>query len=94
MYRAFNLNGLCLPVCHTSEVRQLACVRREAFIDPPTRRNRLWQADFSDFETVSSGTWILGGVVDYVAKANACTVTVTVTKTNREETAFCDAALA
>lgn len=93
MYRALKRNGLCLPVGHTAEVRQLAGARREAFIDPPTRRNRLWQADFSEFETLGAGTWNLGGVVDYVAKVNlACTVTLT--KTTKEAIAFFDAALA
>lgn len=93
MYRALRRNGLCLPVGHTSEVRQLAGVRREAFIVPPTRRNRLWQADFSEFETLGQGTWNLGGVVDYWAKVNlACTVTVT--KTTRDAIAFFEAALA
>jgi transposase InsO family protein len=93
MYRALKRNGLCLPVGHTAEVRQLAGVRREAFIVPPTRRNRLWQADFSEFETLGQGTWNLGGVVDYWAKVNlACTVTVT--KTTRDAIAFFEAALA
>jgi putative transposase len=93
MYRVLRRNGLCLPVGHTAEVRQLAGVRREAFIVPPTRRNRLWQADFSEFETAGAGTWNLGGVVDYVAKVNlACTVTVT--KTTRDAIASFEAALA
>jgi len=93
MYRAPRRNGLCLPLGHTSEVRQLAGVRREAFIVPPTRRNRLWQAGFSEFETLGQGVWNLGGVVDYVAKVNlACTVTVT--KTTKEAIAFFEAALA
>lgn len=93
MYRALRRNGLCLPVGHTSEVRQLAGIRREAFIVPPTRRNRLWQADFSEFETLGQGTWNLGGVVDYWAKVNlACTVTVT--KTTRDAIAFFETALA
>lgn len=92
MYRALKRNGLCLPVGHTAEVRQLAGVRREAFIVPPTRRNRLWQAAFSEFETLGQGTWNLGGVVDYWAKVNlACTVTVT--KTTNDAIAFFEAAL-
>jgi len=93
MYRALRRNGPCLPVGHTAEVRQAAGVRREAFIDPPTRRNRLWQADFSEFETRGQGVWNLGGVVDYWAKVNlACTVTVT--KTTRDAIGFFEAALA
>ena len=42
------------------------------------RRNRVWQADFSTFETTSEGTWQLCGVVDYAAKiALVCPVTTT-----------------
>lgn len=93
MYRVLRRNGLALPVGHTAEVRQLAGVRREAFIEPPIRRNRLWQADFSEFETLGAGVWNLGGVVDYWAKVNlACTVSVT--KTTNDAIAFFEAALA
>lgn len=93
MYRALRRNGLSLPAGYAGEVRQLAGARREAFITPPTRRNRLWQADFSEFETLGAGTWQLGGVVDYWAKVNlACTVTVT--KTTKDAIAFFEAALA
>lgn len=71
---------MCLPANYTGEVRQLAQVRKETFIEPPVRRNRLWQADFSEFETNAGGTWNLGGVVDYWAKVNlACTVSLTKT---------------
>ncbi|MGF1616503.1 MAG: integrase core domain-containing protein [Acidimicrobiia bacterium] len=92
MYRVLARNGLSLPANHTSEVRQLAGVRREAFITPPARRNRLWQADFSEFETLAAGTWNLGGVVDYWAKVNlGCAVTVT--KTTRDAIGFFEAAL-
>src|SRR4051794_26084436 len=92
MYRVLARNGLCLPAGYTGEVHQLAGARREAFIVPPVRRNRLWQADFSEFETAGHGTWNLGGVVDYWAKVNlACTVTVT--KTTPDAIAFFEAAL-
>jgi hypothetical protein len=67
-------------VCCQAERRALARARREAFLEPPTRRNQVWQADFSEFETETEGTWQLGGVVDYVAKAVlACPVTATQT---------------
>lgn len=93
MYRALKRNNLCLPPGYTGEVRALAGVRRETFITPPTRRNRLWQADYSEFETLGAGTWNLGGVVDYWAKVNlACTVTVT--KTTADAIAFFETALA
>ena len=93
MFRVLSRNGLTLPAGYTGEVRQLARVRTEAFITPPTRRNRLWQADFSDFETDAQGDWVLGGVVDYVAKVNlACTTTTT--KTVSDAIAMFEAALA
>lgn len=92
VYRVLARNNRTLPVGYTGEVRQLAKARKEGFITPPTRRNRLWQADFSDFETNASGTWNLGGVVDYWARVNlACTVTVT--KTTTEAIGFFEAAL-
>ncbi len=68
MFRVLDRNGLALPANYTGEVRQLARLRKETFISPPTRRNRLWQADFSDFETDAAGDWVLGGVADYWAK--------------------------
>ena len=72
MFRALDRKGLALPANYTGEVRQLARVRKKTFISPPTRRNRLWQADFS-----AAGDWVLGGVADYWAKvALACTVTI------------------
>ena len=47
-------------------------------MDPPARRNRVWQVDFSTFETTGEGTWALCGVVDYAAKvALVCPVTTT-----------------
>ena len=70
--------GLLQPVRYQAERRQLAAARREVFVDPPVRRNRVWQADFSAFETTSEGTWALCGVVDYAAKiALVCPVTTT-----------------
>ena len=33
--------------------RELAKVRKATFLDPPTRRNRVWQTDFTEFETQS-----------------------------------------
>ena len=63
------------------EVRRVgwrAAARREVFVDLRVRRNRVWQADFSTFETTSEGTWRLCGVVDYATKiALACPVTTT-----------------
>jgi len=93
MYRVLARNGLVLPANYTAEVRQLAGVRKDTFISPPTRRDRLWQADFSEFETAAGDVWNLGGVVDYWAKANlACEVTIRKTTTDAIE--FFEAALA
>ena len=93
MYRVLRRNGLCLPANYTGEVRKLAGLRKETFVNPPTRRNRLWQADFSEYETSAAGTWNLGGVVDYWAKvALACVVTLR--KTSTDAIWFFEAALA
>jgi hypothetical protein len=76
--RALRRRGLLQPVRYQAERRQLAQARRAVFVDPPTRRNRVWQFDFSEFETLGGGIWRLGGTVDYAAKtALACTVTAT-----------------
>jgi putative transposase len=78
--RALSRRGLLLPQRYQAERRQLARARRAVFIDPPTRRCRVWQFDFSEFETTSGGIWRLGGVVDYVAKVSlACPTTTTQT---------------
>ena len=92
MFRVLARNGLSLPANYPSDVVQLARIRKETFIDPPTRRNRLWQADFSEYETSAAGIWNLGGVVDYWAKVNlACEVTIR--KTTRDAIGFFEAAL-
>lgn len=76
--RALARRGLLLPVRYQAERRQLAQARRAVFVDPPRRRNRVWQLDFTEFETTSGGTWRLAGIVDYHAKVNlACPVTAT-----------------
>lgn len=78
--RAMARRGLLQPVAYQAERRQLAQARRAVFVDPPTRRNRVWQMDFSEYETSTGGIWRLGGVVDYWAKqALACRVAATQT---------------
>ena len=80
LYRVLARNGLRLPANYTAAVRQAAGARREAFVSPPGRRNRLRQSDFSEYETAAGDRWNLGGVVDYWAKVNlACAVTVRTT---------------
>ncbi len=66
--RAMGCRGLLQPVRYQAERRQLAQARRAAFVDPPERRNRVWQMDFSEFETTTGGIWRIGGVCDYWAK--------------------------
>ena len=83
VHRAMARRGLLQPVRYQAERRQLAAARREVFMDPPARLNRVWQVDFSAFETTTEGTWQLCGVVDYAAKvALACPVTATQTATD------------
>ncbi len=47
-------------------------------MEAPVRRNRVWQADFTQFETEAEGIWRLCPVVDYATKvALACPITPT-----------------
>ncbi len=66
--RALRRRQLLLPVRYQAERRQLAARRRETFHAAPTRRNRVWQTDFSEFETAGGGTWRISAVVDYATK--------------------------
>lgn len=78
--RALHRRGLLQPAGYQRERRELAKARKAAFVDPPSRRNRVWQTDFSELETAAGGTWQMSGVVDYVAKlALGCPVTTTKT---------------
>jgi len=45
-----------------------AALRPKVFHDPPTVRNRVWQTDFSEFETVGGGIWRICAVIDYATK--------------------------
>ena len=76
--RAMARRDLLQPVRYQAEVRQLAAARRETFVSPPVRRNRVWQADFTQFETTAEGIWRLCPVVDYATKlALACPIATT-----------------
>jgi len=57
--RALGRRGLLLPQRYQAERRQLARARRAVFLEPPTRRCRVWQMDFSEFETTGGGIWRL-----------------------------------
>jgi len=89
--RALRRRGLIQPPGALRERRELARQRREAFIAPVLRRNRVWQFDFSEFETAGGGTWNLGGLVDYHGKL-ALTCPVTATKTHRDAIAALEVA--
>jgi transposase InsO family protein len=66
--RVLRRNDLLLPVNHTVVTRELAEARRAAFVVPPSRRNQVWQLDFSEYETLAQSTWRLAGCADYWAK--------------------------
>jgi putative transposase len=90
--RAMARRGLLQPVGYQAERRQLAKARRVVFLDPPTRRNRVWQTDFSELESLAGGIWRMSGVVDYWAKlCLACPVTTT--QGTREAVAAIEAAI-
>jgi transposase InsO family protein len=60
--------GLILPAEYQRERRQLAQRRKAAFAAEPTGPNQIWQLDFSEFETISGGTWRFAGCRDYWSK--------------------------
>jgi putative transposase len=66
--RALERRGLLLPARYHAERRILARARKGVFKQPTPRRNRVWQTDFSAFETTAAGEWMLTGLVDYWAK--------------------------
>lgn len=66
--RAMSRLGLLQPRRYQAEARALAKARKTVFANPPARRNRVWQSDFSEFETEHAGFWQLSGYVDYATK--------------------------
>jgi transposase InsO family protein len=66
--RALRRAGMVQPVDYQRQRRELARARKAAFVDPPDRRNRVWQMDFSEFETLGGGIWRICAIVDYQAK--------------------------
>ncbi|MEI7745347.1 MAG: integrase core domain-containing protein [Chloroflexota bacterium] len=66
--RALARRNLLLPARYQAERRQLAVARRAVFVAAPVRRNRVWQMDFTEFETSRGGTWRVSPVVDYATK--------------------------
>jgi len=78
--RALRRRGLLLPQGFRADRKSWAVLRRKVFRDPPTERNRVWQTDFSEFETACGGIWRISAVIDYVTKY--C-LAITVTPTSR-----------
>jgi transposase InsO family protein len=78
--RALRRRGLLLPQGFRADRKSWAVLRRRVFHDPPTQRNRVWQTDFSEFETACGGIWRISAVIDYVTKY--C-LAITVTPTSR-----------
>jgi putative transposase len=85
--------GLTLPVDYVHQRRDLAGARREAFVELPTRRNRVWQMDFFELETAGGGTWRSGDVIDYATKL-VLAGPVTPTQTTNDAIASVRAAIA
>jgi putative transposase len=76
--RALRRRGLLLPVGYRADRKSWAVLRRRVFHDPPTGRNRVWQTDFSEFETSAGGIWRICAVIDYATKyCLAATITST-----------------
>lgn len=78
--RALRRRGLLLPRGFRADRKSWAVLRRRVFRDPPTARNRVWQTDFTEFETTGGGIWRICAVIDYAMKY--C-LAVTVTPTGR-----------
>ena len=66
--RAMKRRELLLPVRDLKERRAFAEARKAAFAEVPRRRNRVWQMDFTEFETTFGWTALPCCVVDYASK--------------------------
>jgi putative transposase len=66
--RALRRRGLLLPTGFRADRKSWALLRRKVFHAPPTARNRVWQTDFSEFETTAGGIWRICAVIDYATK--------------------------
>jgi putative transposase len=74
--RALRRRGMVLPQGFRADRKSWAVLRRRVFRDPPTQRNRVWQTDFTEFETSAGGIWRICAVIDYATK-DCLAVTVT-----------------
>ena len=84
--RALRRLDLVLPARYQQERRRWAQARKSAFAEVPTRRNRVWQMDFTEFEAMAGGTWRICCVIDYASKC-ALAAPVTGTGTARDAVA-------
>lgn len=91
--RAMARRQLLMPARYQAERRANAQARKAVFVEPPTRRNRIWQMDFSDFETTAGGNWQICSLIDYVTKL-AFVVQANGTQTGRDAVAGLEAAIA
>ena len=91
--RALARRNLLMPVRYQAERRQLAVARRAVFVAAPTQRNRVWQTDFTEYETSRGGTWRIAPVVDYATKLSLATP-VSGTTAARDAIAAIEAAIA
>jgi putative transposase len=66
--RALGRLGMLQPQRSLKERRELHAARRAAFVEAPTRRNRIWQVDFTCYQTEAGGFWQICPVVDYATK--------------------------
>ena len=66
--RSMGRQGLLQPRRYQAERRALAKARKAVFVTQPTRRNRLWQLDWTELETLAGGSWNYPAIVDYWAK--------------------------
>ena len=66
--RALRRRGLLLSAGFRADRKAWSRLRKRVFGDPPTERNRVWQTDFSEFETTAGGIWRICAVIDYATK--------------------------
>ncbi|WP_010313739.1 hypothetical protein [Saccharopolyspora spinosa] len=61
-------DGICCSRWNISASGGACQGPRSAFAEPPTGPNRVWQLDFSEFETTTGGVWRIAGCADYYSK--------------------------
>lgn len=64
VYRALKRRGLLQPARYQAQRRAWAAERKQAFVTTPTRRNRVWQTDFTRIDIASGSAWWIAPVAD------------------------------